>query len=805
MIDQQFRPFALPGYETKLERERQFNLKRTVIDIKINFEERAIEGKVELDIRMNSITQDYLEIDAADMEIYNVSIRGVPAAFDTYPEKIVVHGNFRAFSDYILTITYKAYPKRGAYFVEDEGGLQFWTHGESTDNHAWFPCFDYPNMRSSYEIRVTVPPEYTVISNGRLVDRIDGDFSTFIFKEDFKFPSYLVSVIAGKFKSMKQEWDGIPITSYFLPKFEPLAERSFKNSPDMMEFISQKTGVRYPYSKYDQTCVSLFVIGGMENITATTLTDRTLHDETAHADYQSERLLCHEMAHQWFGDYVTCKDWSQAWLNEGFATYVALIYTEKLFGKDEFLADVENAKQVYLREFSERYGRPIVERRYMEPEELFDRHLYQKASLFLRYLNYYLGDKVFWEGVKEYLESNKMSGVSTDDFRKALAKVSGFSLEAVFHQFVEETGHPEFKVVESKSGSKVVVKVLQTGRKFDLRIPARVYRDGGKDDFDIIINGEVTQVELERKGYRGFSLDPESKVLSTISLEASRETLRFLLRNGESIIERARAASELAKFGTSEIPFLLEAFEDEGFWFVKGKIAEAVSRIGGGDATRAISKMLDDGDYKARREVARAASNLKEEILLVKLEEMFRNEKGYQLRANIITALQKIGGEKSRDLLIRALEVESYDSVIRVSALNALGELIDLSTLETLKKYLGRGNDWQTRSAAISAVSKFYWKDRSVGEILVRGLQDEFRAVRQSAVTGIRSTGDTELISKISHFLEKEPDGFVRRGMREALEFRGAQAQPEIRNLREELEEIRKRVTQLETKKISKR
>jgi Aminopeptidase N len=246
-------------------------------------------------------------------------------------------------------------------------------------------------------------------------------FSTFIFREDFRFPAYLVSVIAGKFSSFKQEWQGIPITSYYLPKFETLAERSFKNSPEIMEFISEKTGVKYPYSKYDQTCVSLFEIGGMENLSATTLTDRTLHDEIAHLDYQSEPLVCHEMAHQWFGDYVTCRDWSQAWLNEGFATYIALIYREKLNGKDEFLVDVENTKDVYLREFAGSYGRPIVERKYKEPEELFDRHLYQKASLFLRYLNYYLGDKVFWQGVKEYLENNKMSGVTTYDFRKALS------------------------------------------------------------------------------------------------------------------------------------------------------------------------------------------------------------------------------------------------------------------------------------------------------------------------------------------------------------------------------------------------
>lgn len=805
MIDQEFKPFTLTGYETKMEREKQFNLKRTVIDIKINFEERAIEGKVELNLKMNSLTQDHLDIDATDMEIYNVSVRGTPSNFDTFQDNIVVYGDFKAFSDYIITITYKSYPKRGGYFVEDEGGMQFWTHGESTDNHAWFPCFDYPNTRSSYEMRVTVPNDYVVISNGRLSDRIEGDFSTFVFKEEFRFPAYLVSVIAGKFKSFKQEWDGIPITSYFLPKFEERAERSFRNSPEIMEFISQKTGVRYPYSKYDQTCVSLFVMGGMENINATTLTDRTLHDEIAHMDYQSEPLVCHEMAHQWFGDYVTCRDWSQAWLNEGFATYIALIYMEKLKGRDEFLVDVENSREIYLKEFSENYGRPIVERRYKEPEELFDRHLYQKASLFLRYLNYYLGDKVFWNGIKEYLEANKMNGVSTEDFRKALSNVSGFSLEALYHQFLDEPGHPEFRVEEVASRGKVEIRITQTGRNFQVRIPARVYYADRKDNIEVTLEGKITQLEFEKKGFRGFSLDPESKVLCTISTVRSKENSRFLLRNGESIVERGRAATELGKFGVSEIYFLLESFELERFWYVKGKIAEAVSKIGGKKSSSAIQEMLGDSDYRTRREVVKHASNLNDKDLLVKLKEMFEKEQGYRLRANIISSAQRIGKEESKELLLKGLETDSYDNIVRIASLTALGEQADLSTLDAVKKFFKKEYDPQTRSAAIASIAKFYWTDRSVANILIGGLEDESFMVRKSTANGIRDIGDFELTSRISPYLEREEQAPVKRSMREALESKGISIPQDFKSIKDELDRLKDRVTTLEAKKIVKK
>ena len=800
MMDQEFNPFPLSGYETRLEREKQFDLKRTVIDIKINFEEKAIEGKVELDLRMNSLGQDHLDIDATEMDIYNVSVKGVPAQFKTYEDKIVVFGDFKASSDYILTITYKTVPRKGGFFVEDQGGLQFWTQGESTDSHAWFPCFDYPNMRSAYEIRVTVPTDYMVISNGRLVDRIDGDFSTFVFKEEFRFPAYLASVVAGKFKSLKQEWDGIPITSYFLPKYEGVAERTFINSPDIMEFISKKTGVRYPYSKYDQTCVSDFSMGGMENISATTLTDRTLHDEIAHLDYRSEPLICHEMAHQWFGDYVTCKDWSHAWLNEGFATFISTIYEERSGGKDDLLVAVENNKTVYLREFANDYGRPIVERKYMEPEEIFDRHLYQKASLFLRYLNHYLGDKIFWSGVKEYLEVNKMSGVSTDDFRKALSAVSGFSLESVFHEFLDEPGHPQIEVEETFARGKALIRIAQKGRVYNVRIPARLYTDDGVEDLEVNIDSEETQLEFERKRLKGFSLDPESVLPGTIMTKGPKESSRFILRNGRSIVERSRAAITLGKFGPSEIPFLSESFESEKFWYVKGKIAESVAKIGGRGASKAIAKMLEDSDYKVRREVVAAASYLNDKELLPKLEKMFEEEKGFALRANIMSCARTLGVEESKRLILRGLETESRDSVIRVAALKALGELADLSTMDLVKKYAVEEYDWQTRAAAVSAIANYYWKDRSLRDILVRSLEDKHSAVRLSAVKGIVETQDKQLISKINLYLANETVGSVRRSMRKALEFKGQGTTNELKALGDEVSKMKNRISDLEAK-----
>jgi len=805
MMNQEIKPFILSGYELKLEREKQFETKKTVIDIKLNFEERSVEGKVELDIRINSRAVETIELDATDMQIYNVSVSGVPVKFDTYQEKLFVHGDFRAFGNYILNITYRAKPKRGGYFVNTDEGVQFWTQGEDTDSHAWFPCFDYPNMRSSYEIRVTVPKDYTVISNGQLLQIVEGDFKTFIYSEKFRFPAYLVSVIAGKFAYLKQEWQGIPIESYFREKFSKYAELAFKNTPDMMEFLSAKIGIKYPYEKYSQTCVADFVYGGMENLSATTLTERTLHDETAHLDYQSESLICHELTHQWFGDYVTCKDWSQAWLNEGFATYLALLYMERYKGKDEFLVDVQKHKEVYLKEYFNDYGRPVVEHHYKDPAELFDRHLYQKAALILRYFNFYLGDDIFWKGVKNYIETNKENGVETEDLRKALYSVSGFPLEQLFHQFIFEKGHPQLSVKEISSKKKILIKIEQKGFVYDLRIPIRIYYDDKVEDSEILLNSESKEIELDRTGFRALSIDPESFVLKTVDIDRPREEGRYILIHGKSVLERADAAIELSKFGLTEIDFLESAFEEENFWYVKGKIAESVSKIGSERAEKAILKFMNTEDYKARKEVIKASCNFHSEAVYEKLKDLFDREKGYQIRAEIITSAQKNVNEKALDLIRKGLEIESYDDVIRISAINALGELRDPSLIKEIKKFYSKKYVWQTRAASVSALGKLYWKDRDIGKWLIDAMNDNYFAVRQSVADSLKEIGDIDLISELSPFLSKETDGRVKRAIREALELRN-KPQPEILNkMKDDIEKMRDKINTLEARLYKKK
>ena len=139
----------------------------------------------------------------------------------------------------------------------------------------------------------------------------------------------------GEFAIVKDKWRGIDVSYYVEPKFEKYARMVFGNTPEMIEFFSQKFGVDYPWKKYSQVVVRDFVSGAMENTTATVHMEALQHDHRYHLDETEEDYISHELSHHWFGDYVTCESWANLPLNESFATYAEVLWREYKYGIDE--------------------------------------------------------------------------------------------------------------------------------------------------------------------------------------------------------------------------------------------------------------------------------------------------------------------------------------------------------------------------------------------------------------------------------------------------------------------------------------
>ncbi|PYO99658.1 MAG: hypothetical protein DMD60_01175 [Gemmatimonadetes bacterium] len=354
-----------------------------------------------------------------------------------YPARpVAFHDTLRFAIDYHARID----NGRGLTFIEPEGRehrpQQIWSQGEDENNHFWFPTYDFPNDKMTWELAATVPRQYSVVSNGRLVaDRRNPDGThTVTWRQDPRSATYLVSLIVAPVIRLADTWRGVPVDYYVYRADSSRARRLFGVTPDMMEVYSRLTGVRYPWAKYAQTTVADF-FGGMENVSATTLID-WLPDERAYLDrpWYQWILIPHELAHQWFGDLVTCKDWANLWLNEGFATYFETLWEEHQYGADEAAYSLWQNRNSWMNN-QRLYPVPMVNRNFKDATE-YAGNIYGKGGWVLHMLRQQLGDAEFYRAMKHYLETNRGQNVVTADLVKAIEQATATNVDQFFDQWV---------------------------------------------------------------------------------------------------------------------------------------------------------------------------------------------------------------------------------------------------------------------------------------------------------------------------------------------------------------------------------
>ncbi|HVD21264.1 MAG TPA: M1 family metallopeptidase, partial [Nitrososphaera sp.] len=420
--DTKKRNFELPGSRAHYAPSLSFTINHMRLEIEPHLQRRMISCEQRLSIVTLQDT-DTIELDAAELQIKLVSAAG-RLDFRNLDDKLAVKlgRTLKEGSKIELYISYAAKPRKGFYFVGPdkdypERHWEAWTQGETTEARYWFPCIDHPRVKFSSEISVIVPIGFTAISNGILlnVEKQNNNKQIYRWSEINPHPAYLTSVVVGEYIEMK---DGKNLYYYVPPEKKQDAPRSFEHTPEIIRFFEEYLGTNYPYDKYSQVTVQDFVYGGMENPSCTTLTLDTLHDEKAHLDFTSDYLISHELAHQWFGDLVTCSDWQHIWLNEGFATYCEALYWEASRGKDEFQYYMMQTADDYFEEARTRYTRPIVTKVYKHPDDLFDRHTYEKAGCVLHMMRHLVGDKYFRRSLRTYLQRFANGNAETDDLRK---------------------------------------------------------------------------------------------------------------------------------------------------------------------------------------------------------------------------------------------------------------------------------------------------------------------------------------------------------------------------------------------------
>src|SRR5579864_5555279 len=452
------RPFALPNAKPHYAPDRPAAIEHIALTLRFDFKEHILFGECRTTLRAVGKPLRTIEMDSAQLVIRSVrGSNGKKLDFESMGGKLRIDlgQSLHTGKATTITIDYEARkPRQGIYFIGPDEGypkkpVQVWTQGQDQDAHYWFPCIDYPNAKATTEVTATVPSDFFVLSNGSLVSALEDKklkTKTYHWKQETPHVTYLVSCVAGKFSGHTDKLGDLAVSYYVQPGREADGARSFGKTPKMVKFFSDSLKMPYPYTKYAQIAVADFIFGGMENTSATTQTDTTLHDARAHLDFSSDGLVAHELAHQWFGDLLTCRDWSHAWLNEGFATYFEALYREFDRGEDEFQYYRIALQDAYKREDAEQYRRAIVTNVYMEPVELFDRHLYEKGACVLHMVRSRLGDALFWKAMGRYVADNATRNVETVDLARAIEEVTGLNFAPFFDQWVFRAGHPEFDV-----------------------------------------------------------------------------------------------------------------------------------------------------------------------------------------------------------------------------------------------------------------------------------------------------------------------------------------------------------------------
>ena len=551
---------------------------------------------------------------------------------------IVLDHDYEPTSTLNVRIVYHGFPRTGLFFVNPTQSYPNWPHevfsqGEAELNHFWFPCWDYPNDMATSETVTTVPDGQIVVSNGKLVKvtRAAGQV-TYDWVESVPHSSYLISLAVGPWRRFTDKYEDKPV-DYYAPDSvdEATARRSFHLTPDMIGFFSRATGVDYPYEQYAQTTVQNFLFGGQENVSATTLTDRTLHDQRADQDYPSTNLVSHELGQQWFGDYVQGRDWANIWLNEGFATYMEGLYTQYHEGNDAYRYAIYNDQLAEQDEDRNSYRRPIVDRHYSDPFDMFDATTHEKGAAVLDMLRYLVDGsegashtasqhELFFQALHHYLVVHRAQDADTPELIKSIRETTGEELDWFFREWVFMAGRPDYRVAASYDAARKTEKVTvtQTQRTdaetpiFDMPIELALYGSDGKRK-KVQVRDNLQQQEFEIPldfEPRWVDFDPDSFIDKTVQFDKPVDALIAEAERDPSMMSRLWAVQQLGTTTLANpdarVEALAQVMSNDGFYGVRAAAAVSLGSIGTEQARSALLSALQQPDSRVRTAVFEA-------------------------------------------------------------------------------------------------------------------------------------------------------------------------------------------------------
>lgn len=604
---------------------------------------------------------------------------------------------------------------------------QIWSQGESEYNHYWFPCYDHPNDFFTSELTATVEKPLSVISNGKLVETTENKDGTrtFHWQIDAPHASYLTSIVVGEYVALTSEYDGIPVISNVYPNEVTEGKATTARLAEMVKFFSEKTGVKYPYAKYAQTMARDFG-GGMENISATTQTDNMIHDARAELDQTSDGLESHELAHQWFGDYLTCRSWSDIWLNESFATYFQAMWDEYKLGHDDFLyADVKGNQDQYFATWKQGNRHPIVTKNYSDPDAVFDTYAYPRGGAVLHMLRKTLGEDNWWHAINYYLRKYAHQPVQTEQFRVAIEEATGQSMDSFFDEWIYRMGHPVFRVTQKfDEPAKTLTLTIEQIQKTDpeSKFPqAELFQMPVDIEIGTAEKTVVERVQIEPKRSQTFAFKTDSKpllvnfdynqtIIKELEFNKTKEELSYQLSKDQDVLGRLWALNQLtARLNSQTLTdnekqqiatTISQALQGDSFWGIRAEAATSLAGVKNDIARNALLMAIKDQSSRVRARALKSLGELRDASLASIFEQSF-NDPSYAVIRSAAVALGQTKSPQSYPALTRLLDTPSWRDTIKVSAILGLAASGDERATDLALRYAAPGNQSQVRSAAI--------------------------------------------------------------------------------------------------------
>lgn len=481
-----------------------------------------------------------------------------------------------------LVLTYEANPRKGIYFIgwnlpEPSGApdpfkvrRQIWTQGQGIDHRHWIPMYDDMNDKFITETQITFDAKYKVLSNGNLLSQKknkDGSI-TWSYAMSKPHAGYLLMLAIGNYEVAKAKSKrGVPLEFWHYPEFKDRLEPTFRHSAAMVDFLENETGVMYPWEKYSQVMVQDFLYGAMENTTATIFGDFFFVNNRAYDDRNYVGVNCHELTHQWFGDYITARDGRDTWLQESYATFYPKQFSKVVEGVEEWdwqrrqhqNSAVEAGKKD---NYAVRHSAGGTAR------------VYPKGAAVISMLEYVLGSAQWKRALNRYLKEHAYANVETNDLQQAIKDELGLNLDWFFDEWIYRGGEPHFRVhyedlryANGSRGTEIAIEQIHaispTIGAFKMPVVLEVYyKDGSKDSVYEWLANDFEVVKIDNEGNKEIDFvlfDPNSNVLKQLTFKKGFSELSAQLEKAPGYLDRYDAALGMRQIALDKKKAVLEA------------------------------------------------------------------------------------------------------------------------------------------------------------------------------------------------------------------------------------------------------